>query len=371
MGRMGEMRGPLGDGSRPGRMPGSRRRAAVLAAGVVAGVSLATGACVAGNAPRAEAGAPPATEVIRPRHCKATEKLIPTCGAWWGIAPEVFTRRSPAVVLERAERRMGRKAAILHVYHRNSELFPTPEERELAKSRILLINWKVSLERPWAEIAAGRFDRRIDRLARYIKRTFPKRFFLTIHHEPEDDVRPQPGSGRTARDYAAMFRHVVTRLRERGVTNAVTVMTYMGAPNWASKRWFADLYPGDDVVDWVAIDPYADHRVRDFAGLVNKIRPDYPNWPGFYKWMQARFPGKPIMVAEWGVFEDPDDPHRKERIFRSVARQIHDFPQIKALVYFDSPRAPRGDTRFDTTPGAARAFTALARSPHFTATPVP
>ncbi|TQM73607.1 glycosyl hydrolase family 26 [Thermopolyspora flexuosa] len=371
MGRMGEMRGPLGDGSRPGRMPGSRRRAAVLAAGVVAGASLATGACVAGNAPRAEAGAPPAAEVIRPRHCKATEKLIPTCGAWWGIAPEVFTRRSPAVALERAERRMGRKAAILHVYHRNDELFPTPEERELAKSRILLINWKVSLERPWAEIAAGRFDRRIDRLARYIKRTFPKRFFLTIHHEPEDDVRPQPGSGRTARDYAAMFRHVVTRLRERGVTNAVTVMTYMGAPNWASKRWFADLYPGDDVVDWVAIDPYADHRVRDFAGLVNKIRPDYPNWPGFYKWMQARFPGKPFMVAEWGVFEDPDDPHRKERIFRSVARQIHDFPQIKALVYFDSPRAPRGDTRFDTTPGAARAFTALARSPHFTATPVP
>jgi len=352
------------------RMP-SRRPATVLVAGLAAGVSLAAGACDAGAQPRAEAGAAPGGEVFRPKGCMVTEKLIPTCGAWWGIAPEVFTRRSPAVALERAERRMGRKAAILHVYHRGGELFPTREEREVARSRLLLINWKPSLDHSWAEIAAGRVDKRIDRLARHIRRHFPKRFFLTIHHEPENDVRPHPGSGRTARDYAAMYRHVVTRLRERGVTNAVTVMTYMGAPNWASKPWFGELYPGDDVVDWVALDPYADGRVRDFAGLVDKTRPDYPNWPGFYKWMQARFPGKPIMVAEWGVFELPGDPHHKERLFTSAARQIHRYPQIKALVYFDSPRAPRGDTRFDTTPGAHRAFTELARSAHFTATKVP
>lgn len=362
------------DGRRPvsGRgAPPSRGPATAAVAVLAAGVSLAAAACAAVPRSGAEAAPAPAGEMYRPKGCTVTEKLIPSCGAWWGIAPEVFTGRSPAVALERAERRMGRKAAILHVYHRGEQLFPTKEERRLARSRLLLINWKPSLNRSWAEIAAGRLDRRIDRLARHIKRTFRKRFFLTIHHEPENDVRPNPGSGRTARDYAAMFRHVVTRLRERGVTNAVTVMTYMGAPNWASKRWFGDLYPGDDVVDWVALDPYADARVRDFAGLVNKTRPDYPNWPGFYKWMQARFPGKPIMVAEWGVFENPRDPRHKENLFTSAARQISRFPQIKALVYFDSPKAPRGDTRFDTTPGAHRAFTALARSPHFTATRVP
>lgn len=303
--------------------------------------------------------------------CAVTAKLIPSCGAWWGIAPEIFTGLPPDRALAGAEERMGRAADILHVYHRSNELFPNDREVALARDpshrRLLLINWKPSFDVTWAEIAKGALDRRIDRLADHIRQTFPEQFFLTVHHEPEDDVRANPGSGMTATDYAAMFRHVVQRLREKGVKNAVTVMTYMGAPNWASQPWFEQLYPGDDVVDWVAMDPYADARVRDFDGLVNKTRKDHARWPGFYRWMQWRFPGKPIMVAEWGVFGD----ERKAAFYDSVRRQVKRYPQIKALVYFDSPRAPRGDTRFDTDPGAGRAFTALATDPHFSATSVP
>ncbi|MEU4330312.1 glycoside hydrolase family 26 protein [Nonomuraea dietziae] len=303
--------------------------------------------------------------------CAVTAKLIPSCGAWWGIAPEIFTGLPPDRALAGAEERMGRAADILHVYHRSNELFPNDREVALARDpshrRLLLINWKPSFDVTWAEIAKGALDRRIDRLADHIRQTFPEQFFLTVHHEPEDDVRANPGSGMTATDYAAMFRHVVQRLREKGVKNAVTVMTYMGAPNWASQPWFEQLYPGDDVVDWVAMDPYADARVRDFDGLVNKTRKDHARWPGFYRWMQWRFPGKPIMVAEWGVFGD----ERKAAFYDSVRRQVKRYPQIKALVYFDSPRAPRGDTRFDTDPSAGRAFTALATDPHFSATSVP
>ncbi|MET9068330.1 hypothetical protein [Streptosporangium sandarakinum] len=357
----------------------------------------------------------------------ATAVLVPTCGAWWGIAPEVFTGRSPARALERAEARMGRRAGIVHVYHRGAELFPTAEERSIAAGpggpRLLLVNWKPSFDRTWAEIARGALDRRIDRLAGHIRRTFPGRFFLTVHHEPENDVREEPGSGMTAADYAAMFRHVVTRLRERGVRNAVTVMTYMGAPNWAVAPWFARLYPGDDVVDWVALDPYldpsaegrtgssagigpsagmdpsaaADHPAGGrtntrtdssagtdpstrtdpstgtggFAGLVDRTRPDAAGWPGFHRWMRWRFPDKPIMLAEWGVFERPGRPGAKAAFFAAVRREMRLYPQIKALVYFDSPRAPRGDTRFDATADAARAFAGLVRDPYLGATPVP
>ncbi|GAA4104678.1 hypothetical protein GCM10022248_93270 [Nonomuraea soli] len=307
--------------------------------------------------------------------CAATAKLIPSCGAWWGIAPEIFTGLGTPRALERAERRMGRAADILHVYHRTKELFPTEREIALARdpehARLLLINWKPSFDHTWAEIAAGALDTRIDRLAAHIVERFPERFFLTVHHEPEDDVDATPGSGMTAGDYAAMFRHVVLRLRQQGVRNAVTVMTYMGAPNWASRSWFEQLYPGDDVVDWVAMDPYADARVRDFDGLVNKTRKDFAQWPGFYRWMQSRFPGKPIMVSEWGVFERRGEPGFKAEFFGSVRAQIRNYPQIKALVYFDSPRAPRGDTRFDVNPAAAKAFATLATDAHFRLTKVP
>ncbi|GLW07305.1 hypothetical protein Misp01_24350 [Microtetraspora sp. NBRC 13810] len=308
------------------------------------------------------------------RQCQVTAKLIPSCGAWWGIAPEVFTETPPHLALKSAERRMDRRADIMHVYHRGKELFPTAAERALTRDmrrpRMLLVNWKPSFEHTWAQIATGAVDRRIDRLARHVKKTYPERFFLTVHHEPEDDVRTGADSGMTAEDYAAMYRHVVMRLREKGVTNVVTVMTYMGAPNWASKPWFETLYPGDDVVDWVALDPYADRRVTDFDSLINKTRPDFPNWPGFYRWMQWRFPGKPIMLAEWGVFERPDDRGYKERFYRSARARIPHYPQIKAVVYFDSPHAPRGDTRFDTTSGAGRAFTELAGDRYFRSTPV-
>lgn len=307
--------------------------------------------------------------------CTVTAKLIPSCGAWWGIAPEIFTGAGSARALARAEERMGRSADILHVYHRGNELFPTAQEIQLARDperpRLLLINWKPSFDHTWAEIAEGALDARIDRLAASIRQTFPERFFLTIHHEPENDVKAEEGSGMTAADYAAMFRHVVLRLREQGVKNAVTVMTYMGAPNWATKPWFEQLYPGDDVVDWVAMDPYVDERVRDFDGLVNKTRKDHARWPGFYRWMQQRFPGKPIMVSEWGVFERYDNPAFKQAFFTSVRQQIKRYPQIKALVYFDSPHAPRGDTRFDTNPAAERSFAELARDPYFRSTPVP
>jgi hypothetical protein len=87
--------------------------------------------------------------------------------------------------------------------------------------------------------------------------------------------------------------------------------------------------------------------------------------------MQARFPGKPVMVAEWGVFERSYDRSFKRTFYETVLRQIKRYPQIKALLYFDSPQAPRGDTSFDSDGSADKAFTRLARDPYFRSTPVP
>ena len=363
---------PTNSGAKNGKI---RRIVAVVgAAGLIAGLPACSQAV---GAPRPAAETHDTAKVndllgiAESPSCQVTAKLIPSCGAWWGIAPEVFTGTPPDQALRGAEARMRRTADIVHVYHRGGDLFPSRKEIALARDpkapRLLLINWKPSFDHTWAQVAAGAIDQRIDRLADHLRQTFPERFFLTLHHEPENDVKNTPHSGMTATDYAAMYRHIVLRLRERGVKNAVMVMTYMGAPNWAAEPWFEQLYPGDDVVDWVAMDPYADDKVRDFSGLINKVRDENRSWPGFYRWMQQRFPGKPIMVAEWGVF----DRSEKRDFYLSTRRQIKRYPQIKAMVYFDSPHAPRGDTRFDADPGASRAFNELARDPHFNRTAVP
>ena len=48
-------------------------------------------------------------------------------------------------------------------------------------------------------------------------------------------------------------------------------------PTWGDKSWFNTLYPGNDVVDWLAEDPYiigpkGSWYDNDYAGLVNRVR---------------------------------------------------------------------------------------------------
>lgn len=297
---------------------------------------------------------------------------MPPFGAWWGVHPGAYTGvPKPKELAEFEQKIGGRSLDIVHQYHRGAQLFPNKKEIEMAKesgrNRLLFINWKPEMGRTWAEVAYGNraVDRQIDKVADHIRKNFPEPFFLTIHHEPEDEVDPEAGSGYTAKDYRAMFRHVVTRLRAGGVDNAVIVMNFMGVPQWGVKPWFGDLYPGDDVVDWIAFDQYATGRFDDLHDLVDTHHPDYPEWPGFYSWAERHIPDKPIMLAEWGVFERKGAPEHKPDFYRTIIQQIQYYPRLKAMVYFDSPKAPRGDTRIDSTPAAARAYRDLSNQPYF------
>ena len=359
---------------RPDRRPARRRRGAtavalalVVVAAVVVG-ALVRRAAVHGHPSSAPT---PAQSLARPR-CTVSAILVPSCGRWWGAAPLAYTNTSIGQGVRIEERLAGRRLDIVHVYHRNDELFPTAAERAVAGSpgspgrrRLLFVNWKPDTSATWRQVADGRADSRIDRLARYVRSTFTARFFLTIWHEPENDVRPAAGSGFTAADYAAMYAHVVRRLRADGVTNAVTVMDYIGYDKWAHQPWFADLWPGDAYVDWVGLDPYGSTAqtgtgARDLRSLVDQRSGDFP---GYYSWATRTHPGKPVMLAEWGVRADRANPSGQAEFFATVGRELAQFPQLKALVYFDIPRPPHGQPRTDlaATARTTAAYRALGR----------
>jgi hypothetical protein len=276
--------------------------------------------------------------------CGVTDLLVPKCGVWFGAAANPIGNESWDEALPAFEKVIGQPVDIAHYYNSSPGLFPSANmikrAREPGKKRILLLNWKPEMGRTWAQVAAGDpvVDAAIDAEASYLKTSFPEKFFLTIHHEPEEEVRPAEGSGMTAKDYRAMFRHVVERLRSNGVTNAVYVMNYMGTPHWGSQPWFDDLYPGDDVVDWIAEDPYIFSDNPEWSsGLgraVNRTQRIYPNWPGFYTWATAKHPDKPIMLAEWGVDRKLGEPKRSA-VFGTMASQLAAYPQLKALVYWN------------------------------------
>jgi hypothetical protein len=308
--------------------------------------------------------------------CRTGRKLVPTCGILWGVAPGAHTESRGASALAEFERKTGRTQAIYHAYHGGiRQLFPTPQEIAIAhqrgRHRILFLNWKPE-SASWAAIARGdkRTDAFLDRLAVHIQKTFPEQFFFAVHHEGENDVREKAGSGYTARDYAAMYRHVVKRLRAHGVHNLVTVLVHMAYVPHATQSWFNSMYPGDDVVDWIGFDTYAysdpGYGHGDFAEVFNRRIEGKRSWPGFYTWAVTRHPGKPLMIAEWGVWTSRRYTAYKVDFYKRLGSEIRRFPKIRAMVQFETPHNQKGqDSSVDSTPAALQAYRKLGRLPIF------
>lgn len=301
--------------------------------------------------------------------CAVSDKLVPGCGAWFGVAASPHGNESYDQAMVNFEERIGRTVDIARYYVRAQDtLFPTPlmldRAHEPGRERVLSINWRPTLT--WRAIADGAADGYLEDLAEHIKDVYPDPFFLSLHAEMEAEVNATPGSGMTAADFRDFFRHTVTTLRSNGATSVVTVVNYMGAPHWGLEPWFETLYPGDAYVDWIAQDPFAFGEPpvfrADFAGTVDRVMPGW-DWPGFYTWATTQHPGKPIMLAEWGVEEVDEDPAYKPDYFAETLEQLKDFPQLKALVYWDHPGAVLvGETRVNSSAASLQRFQDLVLS---------
>ena len=343
---------------------------ALLAA---AGVAVAAPAAeAAGRQPGVQVGQM-ATATSAGAGCTTGDLLVPSCGVLWGAAAGGFTGNPRDAELLAWEKRSGRTATIFHTYHKGDEPFPTRAEiamtRDAARPRVLLLNWKIAYGSSWARVARGEQDRRIDAFAARAK-AYGQKFFLVLNHEPENDVVARAGSGWEAKDFAAMYRHTILRLRARGVTNVVNVMAYMGNEKWMAQGWWKDLYPGDDVVDWVGLDSYVSaergaYHYGRFGDLLD--RAPTGGGAGFYGWATTRHPGKPIMVAEWGAYHRIGRPADKAPAYASVRPELAGRPAIKAIVYFDTKRDDEGDRdiSIDSSASSLAAFRRLAADPIF------
>ena len=162
-----------------------------------------------------------------------------------------------------------------------------------------------------------------------------------------------------------MFRHVVQGLRAQGVTNVVFVVDYMGFANWSDV--VDAYYPGDDVVDWIAYDPYGLGSQPDMAKVLNSSS---GSWPGFYSWATAKAPGKPIMLGEWGI--DLSKQAAAPTIIDGATSIIQSqFPMLKALVYWNDDA---GNFRVRLDQGGSlgtaygQAYRRMADQPYFAQT---
>ncbi len=314
---------------------------------------------------------PEIKKTAAPTGCAVTAKLVPTCGE---VLAGVYARprggESRSASLRDFEKLTGTPSRIVHYFYTGDRLFPNSKEiaslNQDGQERLLLANWKADAGHSWAQVANGRADARIIRQAHYLRDHFNSKFYLTVHHEPENEVNQNAGSGYTAQDYAAMFRHVVSVLRNNGAKNFVSVLDLMGSQKWADRPWFNSLYPGDSYVDWLAFDSYAASTLGLQEGYFTEMMGRHygaSSWRGGYDWAVKKHPGKPVMLAEWGLGEKPGSANWKRDFFASVGPNLSKFPALKALVYFNNHDAYRvNDIRVNTTTGSLNAYKGMLRA---------
>jgi len=307
------------------RMPKPTRKAVrpsvVLAAGLLAG-AVAAAASVHQTPARASDS------------CPLAHPMQATCGVLVGSTGNLEgVETTLAQSLARQEGAIGRKLDIVHTYHTGAQDFPTPQEVAIAtdtsNDRLLFLNWKPENGSTWAEVAAGRQDVAIDALAERITQRMPYvPFYFACHHEPEEEVRGQ-GSGFTAADYVAMCRRVIQRLGPKTNWAAQVVWNMMGYEKWGNQGMYDQLWLGDDVVQWIAMDKYAQKGVP-LRSIVDSH--DSPAFPGFYTWATTKHPGKPIMLAEYGASGTPAE---RASAVSSLPGDLRGLPAIKAVVFFN------------------------------------
>jgi hypothetical protein len=291
---------------------------------------------------------------VQPATCTVDQKLVPTCTgqALFGA----FINHYPGVTgwenqMNAGVERYKRDIPVWHNYHsyerpRNAIPLDPATVDGAAERRFAMsggIPWP--LWKPvedWSTAVASTNpndpeDRLIRQAAGNIKSVAPHKVFFSIHGEPENDVSggghctqyKGKTPGNTPANYRAMWSNVHRIFAQEHVPNVVWVMDYMGYSQW--ECLWKDMWPGNDLVDWVAYDPYSDGR-RSWDDTIGQ----------FYGWLNTHsdtahaFRSKPYMVGEFGVHGTNQQFVYQWYEDGKKALDRRAFPNVRAYVVFDS-----------------------------------
>ena len=335
--------------ARPGRLRdffSSRTGFAVVAVAAVAliGAGYALRRDDTGSAPPVEAASSSTTTLAPAREIGGV-----LLGA--STSPEIRSLDAEKSAVQDLEQRIGRTLDIDHNFYTWDDPFPTETERwDLQTGRIPMISWNGKNVQT-TDIAAGRYDSMIKQRARATKALGQP---VLLRWFWEMDGNKKAAFAGTPDQYIAAWRHIVTVFRAEGADN----VRWVWCPNASA---FNDgtaqaFYPGDDFVDWTCADGYnwAPGRPGDDYRSFQDI------FAGFYGW--ARLQKKPIMVGEFGVQERK--PGEKAQWILAARDAVkHDFPLMRAVVYFDSNKDY--DWSLTTSDSAVEAFREMANDPWF------
>ncbi len=212
-----------------------------------------------------------------------------------------------------------------------------------------------------AETAAGKDDASLAQLCNGL-RLLDRPVFLRIGYEFN-----APWNGYEAASYQAAFRRIVNTVRGCGLQNVAAVWNWSvdaeldaeagGAASEAAMQRAMAFYPGDDAVDWWALNLFSTEGMRAEASRAFLKRADASKHPV----MIAESTPKGLSVAS--------TPDVLDRWYRPYFNLIAASPGIKAFCYIDwdwrkYPQwAEWGDARIESAPAVLQWYRAEVAKP--------
>jgi len=202
------------------------------------------------------------------------------------------------------------------------------------------------------KIIAGQFDEEITTFAHGVVE-WGKEIFLAFGHEmnaPTNNLW-YPWQGNPEKYINAYHR--VCELFHKVEANNV---------NWVFNvnEWDPSLirayYPGDDVVDWLAVDGFNFGNTQDWS--IWKPFEEIFKLP--YQQLLALTRDKPIMIGETASTEHGG---KKEQWIANAFQAMETFPQVKAFIWFNINK--EADWRIDSSEASLAAFQAAMEDPYF------
>lgn len=221
---------------------------------------------------------------------------------------------------------LGHKLAIDHFYVPRLAPVSTWDWRlqwDLQQSRTPMVSLGFGADT--RRVAAGDFDPILRSYAEAIR---AEHGTVLIRYAYEMDGVKNVSWVHSGPDFIAAWRHVHQLFQG----TPVQWVWSPNAPAFAGKNGGVQQYwPGDDVVDWVAADGY---NFFTCEGSRREWRTFEEIFDPFLAWGSEK--SKPLMVAEFGSLQDPDNPQRQKQWLENAMAQASRHPQLRALVYFNS-----------------------------------
>jgi len=254
-------------------------------------------------------------------------------GVWQGMEP----------VLD-LEGRLGRRLDIVHWFTNwNNEAYPEMVEAVAAAGRYALISWQPH-DADVRDIAAGEYDDYLRRWARDLASTHVP-VYLRPFPEMNGDWVSWNGD---PEGLVHAWRRMAAIFDEEGAHNVRWVFSpnVTDEPRVAGNRMEL-YYPGDDVVDVLALDGYNWGTTRPWTAW----RPFEDVFASGYARITALGP-QPVWFAELASSSDGGDKASwVQAMLDSTA-----FPRLEAIVWFDEHK--EADWRMVADPRVADAFRA-------------